>query len=345
MRTVHCPAETGNSDIYVGEKISSFEKYLNGRQTVIITDENVQKLYGNHFKDFPRIIINTGEKSKSLQTVEYIINELIKFGCGRKTFLLGVGGGIVTDVTGFAASVFMRGVDFGFVSTTLLSQVDASVGGKNGVNAGILKNMIGIFRQPEFVICDPETILTLSDDEYLSGLAEVIKHGFIRNSGFYDYLDRNYELILKKDVSVIETIVYESVKIKTDVVMSDPRESGLRKILNFGHTFGHAAELICGIPHGHSVAFGMILALKLSASMNYLRQSDAEAGIELIRKFGYKDNYRVDADAFFETLSHDKKGNAGEVDFVLLDKIGGAFTEKIKFSELRRWYNDLCIGS
>ncbi|MBN1501241.1 MAG: 3-dehydroquinate synthase [Spirochaetes bacterium] len=345
MNEIKCNADTGNSVIYTGEKISSFEKYLKGRKTVVITDKNINRLYGNHFSNYPSVVIGTGEEIKSLATVEYIISELIKNGCDRKTFILGIGGGIVTDITGFASSVFMRGVDFGFVSSTLLSQVDASVGGKNGVNAGTLKNMIGVFRQPEFVICDPEMITTLSDSEYLSGLAEVIKHGFIRNSSLLSFISDNRNLILDKDTAVIEKMVFESVKIKTDVVTEDPKESGLRKILNFGHTFGHAVELINGIPHGHAVAFGMICALKLSHSLNYITEADKNYGINLLKNFGYKEDFNIEESDLFDCLSHDKKKSDDKIDFVLLNKIGNAFIEKIEIKELRRWYNDMCSGS
>lgn len=342
MKEIVCNAITGNSNVYIGKKISDITEFADADKVIIITDKNIARLYGDSFKQYPVIVIGTGEKKKKLSTVEYIINKLLEYDCDRSSMLIGVGGGIVTDITGFTASVFLRGIRFGFISTTLLSQVDASVGGKNGVNFSGYKNMVGIFRQPEFVICDPELLKSLSQKEFLSGLAEVIKHGFIKSKPLLKKLKDEKDLVLKKDPKILEDIIYECVKIKSDVVQNDPKESGLRKILNFGHTFGHAVELISGATHGAAIAYGMEVALKFSNHYNLITQTEMNDSIDLINDYGLISERSFNNDRLFKTLLHDKKRNSDSIDFILLEELGEAKIEKIKIDKLRRLYNDLC---
>ena len=344
MKEIICNAETGNSRIYIGKKISQISEFIGDDRAVIITDKNILKLYGHHFRQYPVIVIGTGEKKKTLSTVEYIIRKLLEFDCDRSSMLIGIGGGIVTDITGFAASVFLRGIKFGFVSTTLLSQVDASVGGKNGVNFGRFKNMVGVFRQPEFVICDSGLIATLPEKEYLSGLAEVIKHGFIRSKPLLKKLKEKRDLVIKRDPVILEDIVYECIDIKADVVQSDPKESGLRKILNFGHTFGHAVELISGVTHGAAVAYGMEVALRFSNHYNLITKTEMNDSIDLIDSYNIITKRLFNNEKLFNTLLHDKKRSSDSIDFILLDALGKAKIEKIKIDDLRRLYNDLCCS-
>ncbi|MFU8770398.1 MAG: 3-dehydroquinate synthase, partial [Desulfotignum sp.] len=226
----------GTSQIHVGERLGNLADHLPDQPLVIITDENVKSLYGHAFPKVPVITIGTGEKIKTLATVETILHRLIDLGCDRSCFILGIGGGIVCDIAGFAASIFMRGVDFGFVSTTLLSQVDASVGGKNGVNLSAFKNMAGVFSQPRFVICDPDMLKTLPQKEIANGMAEIVKHALIADAGMLAFIENNHARALNLDPEIIFQLVSDSVAIKSRVVQQDERESGERRKLNFGHT-------------------------------------------------------------------------------------------------------------
>ncbi|MBF0234970.1 MAG: 3-dehydroquinate synthase, partial [Desulfamplus sp.] len=266
MKTVEVRGSQGISEIHVGESIKNVVNYLpKGKKTVIITDENVKNYYEQDFpQGCPVITISTGEKIKTLATVEMIFRELIAFGADRSTFILGIGGGIVCDITGFAASIYMRGVEFGFVSTTLLSQVDASVGGKNGVNFDSYKNMVGVFCQPRFVVCDTSLLATLPPDEISNGFAEIVKHALIADAPMLDYIEANIDKALALDREVISKLVEDSVRLKASVVQKDEKEAGERKKLNFGHTLGHALEKLNSIGHGRAVSIGMVAAASFS---------------------------------------------------------------------------------
>lgn len=217
--------EIGYSRILVGESLSNVNKYLPHENVVIITDENVHRLYKDKFPDYPVITIGTGEKIKTLDSVAEITDELIRLGVDRGSFILGIGGGVVCDITGFVASIYMRGVDFGYVSSTLLSQVDASIGGKTGVNFGGYKNMLGLFRQPEFVLCDTNMFETLNEKDYRSGFAEVVKYGVIKDPELFKYLSDHTDEIEKREPGFLAKIVGDSVKIKAEVVRKEDRKS------------------------------------------------------------------------------------------------------------------------
>jgi 3-dehydroquinate synthase len=210
-----------------------------------------------------------------LETVTTIFNQLVDMEVDRSTLILGIGGGIVCDIAGFVASTYMRGTPFGFVSTTLLSQVDASVGGKNGVNFGGYKNMVGVFNQPEFVVCDMMLLKTLPFREIQCGFAEIIKHGAIADHRMLDFIENHRDAALDLESRIVEHLVYRSVEIKAGVVTRDEREKGERRKLNFGHTFGHAIEKLTGIPHGEAVGIGMVMAAALSVKKGLLSPVDA----------------------------------------------------------------------
>ena len=251
--------------ILVGESFKNVGNYIPGKKLVIITDENVYQHYGAFFPDALLITIKPGESSKTLNIASEIYGQLIANEIDRKSFILGVGGGIVCDLAGYIASTYLRGISFGFVSTTLLSQVDASIGGKNGVNYEGYKNMVGVIRQPEFVICDPDMLSTLSKEEYYMGFAEVIKYGAILNTNLFDLLEKDYKKALDGEEETLEEIISICVEEKCRIVEADEKESGERKKLNFGHTFAHAFEKNTGIPHGEAVSIGMVLAAGISA--------------------------------------------------------------------------------
>jgi len=325
------------SEILIGEKLENVNNYLPDKNVVIVTDVNVDKIYGDRFPDFPKIIIGTGEKIKSFATVEKIVGELINLGIDRHGFLLGIGGGIVCDITGFAASVFMRGIDFGFVSTTLLSQVDASVGGKNGVNYDSYKNIIGNFNQPSFVICDTDMLKTLPEKEIKCGMGEVVKHALIKDSAMFDYIENNYRQALNLDKDVIRHLVYTSVKIKSEVVNMDEREKGERKKLNFGHTLAHAIEKHSGISHGEAVAAGIAFASEVSAKKGFISNNDVDRIKNLLTKLNLPVKVDISREKLAEAISKDKKKNNDNIDFVFLKNIGEAIVEPIPVDELKNW--------
>ena len=330
-----------SSDILVGEMLENLADYIPSENVVIITDENVSKYYLDKFPKFNVITIGTGEGVKTLDTASDIYQQLLDMDSQRSTFLVGIGGGIVCDITGFIASTFLRGIPFGFVSSTLLSQVDASVGGKNGVNHRGYKNMIGVFNQPGFVICDNRLLKTLPKRELLSGFAEIIKHAAIEDADYFTYLEENYEKALALDHDVIEKIVYDSVIIKSEVVNRDEQEKGERRKLNFGHTFGHAIEKTFKIPHGEAVSLGMVLAGLLSARKGLLDIETANRITDLLRQYGLPVDIDFDRNKILEALDKDKKRKGDNIHFVLLEDIGKSVIMEISIDELKNVIHEL----
>ena len=332
--TIH----TGNSEsqIVVGESYRHLARYLpENRQVIVITDANILKYYGDFLNVWSVIEIGTGEQNKTLDTLAYIYRRLLELNADRNSFIVAVGGGIVCDVAGFAASTYMRGISFGFVSTTLLSQVDASTGGKNGVNFDGYKNMIGVFNQPRFVLCDPTVLRTLPEREFVSGFAEIVKAAVIRNAQLFDYLEQNAEKAIKRDPEVIRHLVVESVKIKVDVVQQDEREQGERRILNFGHTFGHAVEALTGISHGEAVSIGMMIAARLSVAECGFPQTQADRIERLLLRLGLPVTTNVQSEDIFRILLKDKKRESAHIYLVLLSETGKAIIRKTAISEIR----------
>jgi len=333
METFQVKAQQRLSSIYVGESLHNIQRYLPDTQTVIITDENIYRIYKNDFPSCPVITIGTGEGIKTLSTVKKIYKELIELSCDRSTFILGIGGGIVTDIAGFAASTFLRGLDFGFVSTSLLSQVDASVGGKNGVNFDAFKNMIGVFNQPRFVICDIDLLATLPKPEISNGLAEIVKHGLISDAGMFEFLEDNKQKALDLDHETIFNLVSDSVKIKSEVVQKDEKEAGERRKLNFGHTIGHAIEKIEKSGHGRAVSMGMVAAARFSRSKGMIQSADVARIKSLLGDLMLPIDLNYRAQDIIQAASRDKKKQGDNIFFVFLEQIGKSKVEKIGFDE------------
>jgi 3-dehydroquinate synthase len=334
LKKIEIQGKIGNSQIFIGERLKNLTSYLHQRKVVLITDDNVAGFYE---KDFPKadvIRIGTGEGVKTLETLERIYQQLIELEADRSVFLVGIGGGIVCDVTGFAASTYLRGVDFGYVPTTLLAQVDASVGGKTGVNFMGYKNMVGVFNQPVFVICDPFVLKTLPRKELVSGFAEIVKHAAIADESYFTYLEQNADKALALDMDVLQQIIYDSVVIKSDIVNRDETEKGERRKLNFGHTFGHAVEKTAGIPHGEAVSIGMTVASLLSMNKKMLTEKEVDRIRHLLTLFNLPVGIEADKTKMFDALARDKKREGDGVFFVLLSGIGQAVVEKISLAEL-----------
>jgi len=324
------------SKVIVGESYRNVTENLpKNRQIIMITDANILKYYGDFFSSFPMIVIGMGEKNKTLDTVAGIYNCLLEYNADRSSFIVAVGGGIVCDVAGFAASTYMRGIPFGFISTTLLSQVDASVGGKNGVNFGGYKNMIGTFNQPRFVLCDTSMLQTLPEREFISGFAEIVKAAVIRNAALFEYLEEYAEKALMRDPDVIRHLVIESVKIKADVVQHDERELGERRILNFGHTFGHAVEALAGVSHGEAVSIGMMMAARRSVAECGFPQNQTDRLERLLVRLGLPVTTDLPVEEIHRTMMKDKKRENNDIHFVLLSEIGKAFVSKTSVDSIK----------
>ena len=308
-------------------------------QACIVTNDVVGPLYAQaladqlkaHFPQVHTVVLPDGEAHKGWDALNLIFDALLARACDRKTVLFALGGGVVGDMTGFAAACYMRGVPFVQVPTTLLAQVDSSVGGKTAINHPMGKNMIGAFYQPERVICDLDTLRTLPERELSAGLAEVIKYGPIADLEFLGWIEANMARLRARDPHALAHAVRRSCEIKADVVGQDEKESGLRAILNFGHTFGHAIEAGMGYGewlHGEAVGCGMVMAATLSARLGVCSQAHLERLVRVIEAAGLPVQApRIGADQaarFLELMRVDKKAEAGEIKFVLVDDHGRA---------------------
>ena len=341
MKTIIIRTRSKSSELRVGENWKNVIKLIPTENLVIITDENINKFYGSYFPNAPIIVIPSGEQSKNFRLVEKISKKILQLNIDRSGFILGIGGGVVCDLAGFVASIYLRGIDFGFISTSLLSQVDASVGGKNGINLGGAKNIIGNINQPQFIICDQSMLKTLPEDEYLSGLGELIKHAVIKDKSLLNLIKRSRAQILARDEEVMEKLVAKSVKIKADIVSKDEREGGLRRILNFGHTFGHAIEVKYGYSHGISVSIGMVMAAQFSLKKGMITRGDLENITGVLDSFSLLPKSDISGKEIEKMLIHDKKRSGNNIHFVLLTSIGNSVTQPVKIEEisdfLKKW--------
>ncbi|MBK5271304.1 MAG: 3-dehydroquinate synthase, partial [Bacteroidia bacterium] len=256
-----------STEFYFEYGISHLKSIVDPNATVLITDENVYNAHSNRFKGWNTIILKAGEEYKVQATVDAIIEQLIEMEADRKTTLVGVGGGVITDITGYTASVYMRGLRFGFIPTSILALVDASIGGKNGIDVGVYKNMVGIIRQPAFILHDLIFLNTLPQIEWENGFAEIIKHACIKDAAMFRHLEENsFKTYQNRKKSICELIQRNAI-IKTKVVQNDEFEKGERRLLNFGHTLGHALENQYELLHGQAVSIGMTYACQISEQL------------------------------------------------------------------------------
>ena len=326
---------------------SHIADYINGNQALIVSNDCIAELYLDEVingirKSLPDcqldwLCIAEGETNKTLQTYASILDRLMQLQHNRTTTLIALGGGIVGDITGFAAASFQRGVNFIQVPTTLLAQVDSSVGGKTGVNHPLGKNMIGAFYQPQAVIIDTNTLATLPDREFHAGLAEVIKYGLIRDSDFLDWLEDNLQRLMAKDDAALTTAINRSCRIKAEVVASDEHEKNIRAILNFGHTFGHAIESLTQYSqylHGEAIAIGMVMAADFSQRLGYIDTEELERIKQLLIAMNLPVSLEsvllesgpqaIDPATMMHAMGADKKVSNGTMRFVILQKVGDA---------------------
>ncbi len=340
MKTLNLDLGEKSYPIYIGQNLLSQKELLTnhiaGKQVMIVTNITVAPLYLAKVKALlsaftvAEVILPDGEQYKTLDTVNTIFTALLEARFDRTCTLVALGGGVVGDMTGYAAASYQRGVNFIQIPTTLLSQVDSSVGGKTGVNHPLGKNMIGAFYQPKCVVIDVDTLDTLDDRQYSAGMAEVIKYGLLGNVGFLTYLQDNIEALMARDKTLIIKTVYQSCADKADIVAQDELESGKRALLNFGHTFGHAIENTLGYGvylHGEAVAVGMLMATKLSKLEGFINNEEVKQVEYLLQKANLPVaiNSKIDYQDFTNAMSVDKKAINNEVRLVLMRQLGQAF--------------------
>lgn len=318
------------------------------RSWVVVTAKPIARLYAEKLKSLAAlsvlnkmIVLPDGEKYKTLQTVEKIYQSLVRCKADRQTAIVVVGGGVVGDMGGFAAATYLRGIPFVQVPTTLLAQVDSSVGGKTGVDLMEGKNLVGAFYQPQWVAIDTDFLKTLSEREYLCGLAEVVKYGVIWDSDFFSYLEKNVSGLLARKNSILETVIQRSCAIKAEVVSKDEREGGLRAILNFGHTLGHAVETLTGydkIKHGEGVACGMAFAARLSFARGLCPQTVSQRLEKLLVALGLPVTWpSFSKSQYARVMSVDKKASAGTINYVAVRNIGEAVMLKMTPQEITHY--------
>jgi 3-dehydroquinate synthase len=342
MNQLQVQGHSGHSTIYIDSAISELKNLRRGRRMFIITDENVYRYHSTLFPDADEIIVvPAGESSKNLEDVSRLYERLIDADIDRNTLIIGIGGGMVTDLAGFVAATLLRGVACGFVATTVLAQVDAAIGGKNGVNIKGYKNLVGTIRQPEFVINDTAMLRTLNDDQFINGLSEVIKSGLIADRALFELMETHGPQIVATRQGLLGEALGRAARVKVDVVNRDEFESGERRLLNLGHTYGHAVEKITRMHHGFAVAIGMVVAARLSVQRNMLSADDAARIEQVIAAIGLPVSVDLGTDALMDAMRKDKKRQSDKVNYVLLDAIGHAVVTPIEYSELERTLDDL----
>jgi len=339
MKTININLGKRSYPIYVGEELLEnndlFKNHISSKKLAIITNDTIAPLYLQKIsnilspgKEIISIILPDGESFKNFETLNLIYDELLKNKADRQVTLIALGGGVIGDITGFAAATFMRGVDFIQIPTTLLSQVDSSVGGKTGINHQLGKNMIGAFYQPKCVVADISLLESLPDKEFSAGLAEVIKYGLIRDSNFFEWLENNIDGIMKRDSQLLIEAVVRSCQNKADIVESDELESNIRAILNLGHTFGHAIETATGYGkwlHGEAIATGMVMAAHLSEQMGWLKKEEYQRIKSLIINSNLPINPPdILKQDFLDLMQLDKKTKENQINLILQQGIGKA---------------------
>jgi len=331
MKTIHVPLKEKSYDVIIKKGLlNDISDYIDSKkEIVIITDKNIPLKYVNTVKSKLNVLhvltLNPGESLKCFTEVESVINKLIELKVTRNITLVALGGGVVGDFTGFVASIYMRGVDFIQIPTSLLSQVDSSVGGKVGINTDFMKNAVGSFYQPKIVLIDPNTLETLEKRHFNNGMAELIKHGVIAGKGLF--ID-----ILNNDVMQnIDELIYQSITIKKNIVIQDIEDKGIRQILNFGHTIGHAIEQHSnyGLLHGEAISIGMVM---MSKGTTYEKDL-----LSILNKYNLPTSYAYNLDDLYEYIKTDKKVTEKNLNIILAEEVGNGFIKQINIEEIKKY--------
>ena len=339
MKHLKIKFSSGVTDLYLAFGISHLKKITDPQTTVLITDENIFNAHTKRFKGWNTIVLKPGEEFKVQATVDAVIEKLIEMEADRKTTLVGIGGGVITDITGYVASVYMRGIRFGFVPTSILALVDASVGGKNGIDVGPYKNMVGVIRQPAFILHDMVFLNSLPQTEWENGFAEIIKHACIKDAAMFAELEHNTLKTYQVKQKNICDLIQRNALIKTNIVQKDEFEKGERRLLNFGHTLGHALETQYELLHGQAISIGMTYACHISEQLTRFKQT--ERVVSVLEKYNLPTYATFNKQKVFNVLKMDKKRERKEINYVLLEKIGKGVVKKISLKQLEKIIQDL----
>jgi 3-dehydroquinate synthase len=339
MKTNQFKFSQASTTVYFDASFAQLGKLVDKKNTILITDENIAAAHTARLKGWKTIVLKAGEEYKVQATVDSIIQQMITMEADRKTTLVGLGGGVITDITGYVAAVYMRGIAFGFVPASLLAMVDASIGGKNGIDAGVYKNMVGIIRQPNFLLYDTSLLKSLPDSEWQNGFAEIIKHACIKDAAMFSLLEKNDLASFQKNKKLLASLVARNARIKIKVVQRDEFEKGERKLLNYGHTLGHALENQYQLSHGHAVSIGMAYAAEISRQLTGFAQT--ERLVKLIHQYGLPAFTKFDAEKVFDVLKMDKKRERKDINYILLEKIGRGVIQSIPLTDLQHIINNI----
>lgn len=328
--------QSGTVHYYYNATIQELAAIVDGKRIIIVTDSNLYKIYSLFLSQYDTIVMEAGEGNKNEQTSGLIISKLIDYEADRNTILIGFGGGVVTDITGYVASIYMRGIACGYIPTTLLAMVDAAIGGKTGINWGLYKNMIGSFKQPQFILFDYTLLNTLPSSEWSNGFGEVIKYAAILDASLFNELEAHKLIDYQHDINLTKNLVIKCAQHKNDIVFKDEYEKNIRKWLNFGHTAGHAMEQTYELPHGAAVGLGMVVACKLS---EFLLDFSNEATLRiknLLSHYQLPTQQQVDVDCIWNQIIMDKKRKSSSIQYILLENIGNAVIYPIEIQTLKQ---------
>lgn len=320
-------------DYFFDGRFSDLKKIVDKKRAIILTDENVFEFHQKQLKGWDTIVLKPGEKYKTQATVDSVIQQLMVMEADRQTILVGVGGGVITDITGFVASIYMRGINFGFVPTTVLGMVDAAIGGKNGIDVGNYKNMIGVFRQPSFILYDTFFLTTLPHGEWQNGFAEIIKHSCIRDAAMFKQLESGSIKYYQEGKTALSVLIRRNALLKTKIVQDDELEKDGRRLLNFGHTLGHAIENQYQLSHGQAISIGMAYATVFSEKLAGFREKNRVTA--LLRTYGLPATADLEGDKVVHAMIMDKKRESKEINYILLEKIGRGIVRRLPLNKLQ----------
>jgi len=339
MKKLTYKFSNSSTDYYLAHGISHLKEIVDQKNSIIITDENLFNHHQKRFKNWNVIILKPGEEYKVQATVDSVIEQLIAMEADRKSTLIGIGGGVITDITGYIASIYMRGLKFGFIPTTLLSMVDASIGGKNGIDVGVYKNLVGIIRQPSFILHDLIFLNTLPQVEWINGFAEIIKHACIKDAAMFRELETSSLKKYQDRKTLICELIQRNAILKTRVVQQDEFEKGDRKLLNFGHTLGHALEKQHELSHGQAISIGMTYACHISEQVQGFKETNRV--VSLLEKYGLPTYAKFDKQKAFDVLKMDKKREKKDINYVLLERIGKGVVKTISLRQIEKIISEL----
>jgi 3-dehydroquinate synthase len=339
MKKITYKFSNTSTDFYFAAGFSQLKDIVDRNHSIIITDENIFAAHAKKFKNRDTIVLKAGEAFKTQSTADAIIEQLIKMEADRKTTLIAVGGGVVTDITGYVASVYMRGIAFGFVPTSLLAMVDAAIGGKNGIDVGVYKNIAGSIRQPSFILYDLGFLNTLPPAEWENGFAEIIKHACIKDEAMFRELENCSLKQYRVKKKLLADLIRRNAVLKIKVVQQDEFEKEERRLLNFGHTLGHALENQYELSHGQAISIGMTCACHISEQLCGFKQT--ERVVKLLEKYQLPAYASFNKKKVMHVLKMDKKRERNEINYVLLKKTGKGITRSIPIDQLEKIINGL----